>query len=170
MPYFFKITSVFFLATVKYFYTPIYAYVLGLALYETMFFMILGGIVSFMFFYYISHFIIISTKIIKPFAKSVTPYHLRDKYAAWRIRRGEKQNTRKRFTNRNRLIVKIRRDYGMWAIIFLTPVLLSIPVGAFLLRKYYAEKKFVVIYALFVLIIEGVILCSIFFRVPGIIE
>lgn len=166
MPYFLKIISVFFLATVKYFYTPFYAYVAGLALYETMATMILGGFASFMFFYYISHFIIISTRVIKPFARTITPYHLRDRYRVWRHNKNQNRKPKRKFTKRNRLIVKIRRNYGMWAIILLTPIVLSIPVGAFLLRKYYEDRKFVVIYALCVLAIEGVILCSIFFQVP----
>lgn len=166
MPYFLKIVSVFFLATVKFFYTPIYAFVLGLELYETMFFMLSGGVASFLFFYYISHFVIISTKLFKPVAKTITPYHLRDKYATWRDKRAIHKTSKKKFTKRNRLIVKLRRDYGMWAIIFLTPSLLSIPVGAFLLRKYYEKRKFVVPFALMVILLEGIIFCILFFKMP----
>lgn len=50
--------------------------------------------------------------------------------------------SRKRiFTRRNRVIVKIRKTYGLPGIIILTPVLLSIPLGTFLALKYYPSRK-----------------------------
>ena len=170
MPYFFKIVSVFFLATVKFFYTPIYASIIGFEIYETMVVMIAGGISSFLVFYYLSHFVIISTKIIKPIAKSVTPNHIKDGFRAWQQKRSLRKKPKKKFTKRNRLIVKIRRDYGMWTIIFLTPVMLSIPVGAFLLRKYYEDNKYVFVYALIAIAVEGVILCLLFYQIPELYE
>jgi hypothetical protein len=50
----------------------------------------------------------------------------------------------------------------MWGIILLTPVLLSLPVGAFLLRKYYRNNRFSFPLALFFIITEGFILCVIY--------
>ena len=128
--------------------------------------MILGGSVGFLFFYYISHFIIISTKLLKPVAMTVTPYHLRDRYKSWKLKRKLRRKPKKKFTKRNRMIVRMRMNYGMWAIILLTPIALSIPVGAFLLRKYYEDRRFVVVYALSVLVIEGIILCVLFYQMP----
>jgi hypothetical protein len=53
-----------------------------------------------------------------------------------------KRNKRKKqvFTARNRRIVNIKRKYGLWGIIILNPVLLSIPIGSFLMVKYYGLK------------------------------
>ena len=45
----------------------------------------------------------------------------------------------------------------MWAIILLTPILLSIPIGAFLLRKYYSDRRYIVMVSLLVLALEGLI-------------
>ncbi len=132
--------------------------------------MIAGGVSSFLVFYYLSHFVIISTKIIKPIAKSVTPNHIKDGFRAWQQKRSLRKKPKKKFTKRNRLIVKVRRDYGMWTIIFLTPVMLSIPVGAFLLRKYYEDNKYVLVYALVAIAVEGVILCLLFYQIPELYE
>lgn len=48
---------------------------------------------------------------------------------------------RKKFSVRNRRLVKLKTKYGMPGIAILTPVLLSIPLGTFLTAKYYGQKK-----------------------------
>lgn len=53
---------------------------------------------------------------------------------------GKNRKPRKVFTKRNRRIVKIKMHYGLPGIVLLTHVLLSIPVGVFLLTKYYGTK------------------------------
>ncbi len=47
---------------------------------------------------------------------------------------------KKVFSKRNRRIIKIKMRYGLPGIVLLTHVLLSIPVGVFLLTKYYGNK------------------------------
>ena len=53
---------------------------------------------------------------------------------------GEKK-PKKIFTKRNRRMIVIKRKYGLPGIVILTPVLLSIPVGTFLVTKYYGRDK-----------------------------
>jgi hypothetical protein len=48
---------------------------------------------------------------------------------------------RKIFTKRNRRIVRIKKQYGLIGIAISTPFLLSIPVGAFLVVRYYRASK-----------------------------
>ena len=57
-----------------------------------------------------------------------------------------KRKPKKVFTRRNRQIIKIRQHYGLPGIVILTHVLLSIPVGVFLLTKFYGTKKASFIY------------------------
>jgi hypothetical protein len=45
------------------------------------------------------------------------------------------------FTKRKRFLVKIKVKYGLTGIVVLTPLILSIPVGSFLVAKYYGRKK-----------------------------
>jgi hypothetical protein len=48
---------------------------------------------------------------------------------------------KKVFTKRKRFLVKVKVKYGLTGIVILTPLLLSIPVGSFLIAKYYGRKK-----------------------------
>ncbi|MBN2481922.1 MAG: hypothetical protein JXB19_09290 [Bacteroidales bacterium] len=47
---------------------------------------------------------------------------------------------RKIHTKRNRLIVRLKNQYGLSGIVVLSPVLLSIPVGSYLITKYYGRN------------------------------
>ena len=166
MPYFLKIISVYLLATVKFFYTPLYAYLTGLTLLESIITMVSGGISSFLVFYYISHFIIVSTKYVGPVAQRVTPNPWLQKYRERKDRRSLNKKPKRKFTKRNRMIIKFKR-IGVWAIILTTPIVLSIPLGAFLLRKYYARNRMAPILTILAIAIEGIILCLIAWNVPG---
>lgn len=73
------------------------------------------------------------------------------------------------FTKRNRRIIRIKQKYGLPGIAMITPILLSIPVGTFLMVRYYnrSRLKFVslvasnliwsVIYTLFYTFWEGLL-------------
>lgn len=50
------------------------------------------------------------------------------------------------FNRKNRMIVKTKVKYGLPGIVVLTPVLLSIPLGAFLAKKYYSGHQHVIAY------------------------
>ena len=53
----------------------------------------------------------------------------------------EIQENKKVFTKRNRRIVRIKSQYGLIGIAITTPFLLSIPVGVFLVIRYYRNSK-----------------------------
>ena len=75
--------------------------------------------------------------------------YLSEKLLAWwkRIFRSRRerlmkdQEKKKIFTRRNRRIVRIKQKYGLIGIAFTTPLLLSIPVGTFLVVRYYHSSK-----------------------------
>ena len=48
---------------------------------------------------------------------------------------------KKIFTRRNRRIIRIKQQYGLIGIAVTTPFLLSIPVGTFLVVRYYRSRK-----------------------------
>jgi len=52
----------------------------------------------------------------------------------------------RRFTKRNRMIIKIVNKFGMAGIVILTPVLLSIPLGTFIATRYYSANRFLLVY------------------------
>jgi hypothetical protein len=50
------------------------------------------------------------------------------------------------FTRSNRRIIRIKHRFGLAGIAILTPILLSIPLGAFLGERFYKKKSKVIIY------------------------
>jgi uncharacterized membrane protein len=53
---------------------------------------------------------------------------------------------KKKFTRTNKIIVKAKRRFGLIGIAFLTPLLLSIPLGSFVAMRYFKDKKKVLFY------------------------
>ena len=141
----FKIIQVFLLATVKYVLTFPYALMIGLNFEQTLISVTLGGLVGFFFFYHFSGFALKQFHHVKTFVWRHIPIYVKFKYrqlCAWRKRvTGEKV-----FTKTNRFIVKFRTRYGLIGIIVASPIILSLPVGAFLLNKYYPKHKLVMPY------------------------
>ena len=58
----------------------------------------------------------------------------------------KEEHTKRIFTKRNRRIVRIKQKYGLIGIAFTTPLLLSIPVGVFLVVRYYRSSRSKFIY------------------------
>lgn len=167
MPYYLKIINVFLLATVKYFYTPIAAFLFKLSLIETIVVMVSGGIFSFIVFYYLTNILVGISRYVKPFAIKTMPEQWLTNYETRKKKRIEKRRHRKKFTRRNKLIIKIRNFYGFWGIIIATPIALSIPLGAFLMHKYYHKKRGSIVYSITAIAVEGIILCFLYYLIPG---
>jgi hypothetical protein len=75
---------------------------------------------------------------------------LSEKLLSWwnrTFRRSNKKNLddhqqqKKVFTRRNRRIVRVKQKYGLIGIALITPFLLSIPVGVFLVVRYYRTSR-----------------------------
>jgi hypothetical protein len=80
---------------------------------------------------------------------------LSEKLIAWwnrnfrRSRRSpdeKEERSKKTFTKRNRRIVYIKQRYGLIGIAVTTPFLLSIPVGVFLVVRYYRASRIKFLY------------------------
>jgi len=58
-------------------------------------------------------------------------------------REAENRHERRKawFTKKNRRIVRIKQKYGLIGIAFTTPLILSIPLGAFLVIRYYRHSR-----------------------------
>ncbi len=121
----FKIFTVFALSTVKFFFMLFSAFAMGLSFWEALIATVGGGIFGVVSFYYLSGLII----------------RLFSKITIFKFKKKEKK-PKKVFSKKNRLIVKTKLTYGLIGIAALTPVLLSIPVGVFIIRKYYGNNRF----------------------------
>lgn len=103
---------------------PVAVYGLQMSFWETMAYSNLGGLIGLLVSVYLSKLII----------------YLWDKYVVSLIFRRTKENKSPVFTRRKRFIVKVKTRYGLPGIVILTYVFLSIPVGAFLMTKYYGAR------------------------------
>lgn len=141
----FKIIQVFLLATVKYVLTFPYALLIGLNFQQTLISVTLGGIAGFIFFYHFSGFALRQFHHVKTFLWKHTPKSIRLKFrrmVGWRKGvTGEKV-----FTKKSRMIVRFRSKYGLLGIIVASPIILSLPIGAFLINKYYPKHKMALSY------------------------
>jgi hypothetical protein len=102
---------------------PVAIYVMRMSFIETLIYTNLGGIIGTFVSVYFSGFLL----------KVWNNY--------WPEEFKLKRKKRRIFTKRNRFFVKIRLKYGLFGIVVLSPVLLSIPLGSFLTVKYYGLKK-----------------------------
>jgi hypothetical protein len=142
----FKILHVIFLASFKYILMIPYAKLIGLNYSQALLAVLIGGIGGFFFFYYLSNWSIRKFSNIRPFLCRFVPQNIKKRYKLFCERRTTK--LKKIFSRKNRLIVRLKKTYGLWGIIITTPVLLTIPLGAFMASKYYSRKKNVVGYML----------------------
>jgi hypothetical protein len=91
---------------------------------------------------------------------------LSEKLIAWWNKAFRKKPRRKRaenrkiFTKRNRRIIAIKQRYGLFGIAATTPFLLSIPVGTFLMVRYYPSVK-----SKFLLLISANLIWSVLYAV-----
>jgi hypothetical protein len=162
-----KILHVILLASVKFFFTLPYAMIIGLDYKQAIIAVLIGGIGGFLFFFYLSKPIIRGIDYLWPIVCGAFPSVLKRKYEAYCERRDRTRN-RKVFSKRSRLIAKIRTTYGLWGIVFATPFLLTIPVGAFLASKYYSRHKYVVLYMILSIVGWGAVLSGVVHLFPNV--
>lgn len=94
---------------------------------ETILWTNVGGLMGIYFFAYLSD------KLINWWQKTFRPRKKATVHAG---------RTKAIFTKRNRRIIRIKQKYGLPGIAMITPILLSIPVGTFLMVRYYNRSRF----------------------------
>lgn len=162
MEYILKLLSVSLIASVKYFWATPYSFGMKLNGWETLLFMEAGGILGFLFFYYFFGFIFKELKLLWPIVYNFTPVLFKVRFEMWRERRRTQLITARKFTTKNKIIIKIRRRYGMWGLIILSPIILSIPVGALLGNKYFSQNRHFIPYMLISIVIWGFVSVTLF--------
>ena len=162
MEYILKLLSVFLVASIKYFWATPYSYGMRLNEWETIFFIELGGILGFLFFYYFFGFLFKELKLLWPAVYHFTPVIFKVRFEMWLKRHKLKRISARKFTKRNKLIVRMRRRYGMWWLVILSPVILSIPVGALLGNKHFKHNHHFIPYMLLSIVIWGIVSVAFF--------
>lgn len=102
---------------------PVAVYVFNMSFFQTILYTNIGGLLG----------IIVSGFLSKSLVVLYNRY--------WPERLKIRKKYKRKFTKRNRRLVTFKRKYGLPGIVVLTPVLLSIPVGTFLIVKYYRQRQ-----------------------------
>ena len=156
LEYILKVISVFFVASIKYFWATPYSFGMKLNEWETIFFMEAGGILGFLFYYYFFGFLFLELKLLWPIVYNFTPVQFKVRFEMWLNRRRASRVNARKFTKRNKIIVNMRRRFGMWGLVVLSPVILSIPVGALLGNKYFKHNQHFIPYMILSIVLWGV--------------
>ena len=162
MEYILKLLSVFLVASIKYFWATPYSFGMKLNEWETIFFIEAGGILGFLFFYFFFGFLFKELKLLWPIVYRFTPVLFKVRFEMWVKRQKTKQINARKFTKRNKMIVQIRRRYGMWGLVILSPIILSIPVGALLGNKYFRHNNHFIPYMILSIVVWGIVSVALF--------
>jgi len=155
MEYILKILSVFLVASIKYFWATPYSFGLRLNEWETLIFMEAGGIIGFLFYYYFFGFMFKELKLLWPKVYNFTPVLFKVRFEMWLIRHRSNRINARKFTHRNKIIVKMRKRFGIWGLVTLSPIILSIPVGALLGSKYFKHDHNFIPYMILSIVVWG---------------
>jgi len=124
-----KYISIFLLATVKFMFTPFLGPAEDLSFLETYILCVSGGIASASFFYFLSDYFMQRSKE-KQFKKIQE-----------QLDKGEKIKFKKRFTRKNRVIVKTKMTIGQVGLSLWAPFFLSVPIGSIIVAKFFRKKR-----------------------------
>lgn len=159
-----KILHIVLLASVKYIVTLPYAMIIGVDYKYAILAVLAGGIGGFLFFYYLSKPVMRCANYLWPCLCNIIPSVIRKHYNVYCQHRNAKP--RKVFSKQNRFFVRFKKTYGFWGIIIATPAILTIPVGAFLVSRFYAHKKHIVLYMILSIVGWGIILSGLVHLFP----
>lgn len=152
----FKILHIIVLASIKYFVTLPYAMLIGVEYKYAILSVLAGGIGGFLLFFYLSKPLVKTLDRMWPHMCKLIPGYFKNRFQLFCNRHIKKPG--KRFTRKNRFMVRVKTTYGLWGIIIATPVILTIPIGAFLANKYYGRRKYIVTYMILSIVGWGIVL------------
>lgn len=156
----FKLLQVLLISAIKFLFAPFISIGYGFNYFQTVLITAVGGILGILFFYFLSRWLIRQYQAYSPLVFS---YLTGDKVEKSRKILDESFQKRKKFTRKNKFIVNVRTKYGYPGIILLTPILLSIPIGAFLAQKYYSKRSHTLIYLSISIVLWSFFISSVFF-------
>jgi ABC-type antimicrobial peptide transport system permease subunit len=132
------------LSATKFLTAPITSLNIGFGYLETLIITTVGGLIGVFFFFYLSSAImLLMSKLTAKFSKGKAP------------------KKKKSFTWKNKLIVRVKRDYGLIGLAAITPTFLSIPVGTFLATRFFSDRKKVLTYLAASVVVWSVIVSSV---------
>lgn len=153
------------LASVKYIITLPYAMIIGMEYKTAILAVLAGGIGGFLFFYYLSKPVTRGFDRLHPRICAMVPNKMKHRFKNF-CERHKSKKKRRIFSKKNRFIVRVKTSYGFWGIIIATPVILTIPIGAFLANKYYGKRPHIVKYMIVSIVGWGAVLTGLMHLFP----
>lgn len=160
MSEFVKIILIILLSSVKFAAGPPFAYYdqrYDFTFFETVIYSLIGGMLGVWVFTFFSLEIQFGIDWVKKkffHAVSKTPFVKSD---------GDRQPvTKKIFSKKSRRFVRLWRKYGLIGVAFITPVIISIPVGTVILNLFEDNKQKIFIYMFFSILFWAVLMTSVF--------
>jgi len=139
-----QILLVLILSGTKFLTAPITALNIGFGYLQTLGLTMVGGIFGVLFFFFLSNGIMyLLAKISNRFRADRTP------------------SKKRAFTWKNRMIVKVKRDYGLIGLAAITPTMLSIPLGTFLAARFFPDRRKVLTYLIASVMVWSVLISSV---------
>lgn len=152
----FKILHIIVLASVKYILTLPYAMLIGVEYKYAILSVLAGGIGGFLLFFYLSKPLNKTINRMWPHICKLVPENYKNRFQLFCKQNINKNG--KRFTRKSRFMIRLKTTYGLWGIVIATPVILTIPFGAFLANKYYGRRKYIVTYMILSIVGWGIVL------------
>ena len=157
MPEIWKIISVIVTSSVKFLLALPLAKAGNLNFMETFLSTSIGGIIGVLFFFFFFN------RLLTIYVKQKHKYDLTHK------KKPEKKS-KKIFTKRNRFIIKIIQQYGLPGVAFITPCIISIPIGCFVAarinQKFIKNTKKTILYLIYSVVGWSILLSSFFHFIP----
>ncbi len=132
------------LSATKFLTAPITSLNIGFGYLETLLITSIGGLIGVFFFFYLSSAIMLLISKLSSHQSKKKP-----------------SKPKKKFTWKNKMIIHIKREYGLIGLAAVTPVLLSIPLGTFLAARFFSDKKLVIFYLSASVVVWSVIVSSV---------
>jgi hypothetical protein len=125
-----EVLGIFALSAVKFGIAGVPAAVFAkFSFFKTMVVTVSGGLVGTLFFTYLSDWVLDGIERIR-----------------LKFRKGKPAPKKKLFTRSNRMLVKVKAKFGLIGLAVITPLILSIPLGAFLAVRYYHNKQKIILF------------------------
>ncbi|MCB0792112.1 MAG: hypothetical protein H6595_01130 [Flavobacteriales bacterium] len=141
-----EILSILATSMVKFAMSPFLSYKMGYSFGETLLFTSIGGTVGVLFFYRISGWLMRRARVARLHRTIAESHGVRKR--------------RKAFTRTNRFIVRVKRGHGLEGLAAITPILISIPLGAVLAAKYFDHDRRTIPTMISAVLIWSVVLSS----------
>jgi membrane protein YqaA with SNARE-associated domain len=117
--------SIFFLGATKLLWAPGTAAAAGLTFWETVLICSAGSITGVLFFYFFGRAIFIAVD-------------------NWRASKRAHEKPRRVFSKKNRMVINVKSKFGVVGLTFLTPCIISIPLGCIIAAKFFYHNKLTV--------------------------